>query len=93
MFRCDQGSDVLHQVGRTGRGQTAQIRMDWAFVQPPYLVRPFTTRAHVGAYARTRSRARVFLHLGQGREVRQIKDWSEFAPSDLPSDLSLPWTR
>lgn|GEM_PF-3341127 len=87
MFRSDQGSAVLPKVGRTGKGRTAQTRMDRAFVRPPYLVRPFPTRTHRGAGTHPHARARTCLYVRQGKEVRQSKDWCGFPPSDLPPNL------
>lgn len=88
MLRRDQRSAVLLQVRRTGKGRTAETRMNRASVLPPHLVLPFLARTHGGAGGRTRSRARICLYVRQGKEVGQSKDRRGFPPSYLASYLA-----
>lgn len=92
MFSHNQDLYVQHQVGRSGKGRTAETCMVCASVQPPYLVRPIHTRTHRGADGRTRTRADISIYVRQGKEVGQIKGWCGFQPSDLSSNLLQPWT-
>lgn len=87
MNRFNQGSVISSNVnvGRAGKGQTAETRMDRASVRPPNLVQPIGrhTRGRGRIYARTRTRAGMYSF--RLDKVRRLDGSSIDAVSSRPT--------